>query len=90
MIGRAAGVVEIGQGRDVGGQLISAQLGDGSPTDPGAHQAVVIEDGDAVTGQPHVALEAGGTETQGQPEGVQGVLRGVRPGPTVSEADWRS
>ena len=33
--------------------------------------AVVIENGNAVGGEPHVALQAGGAETEAQPEGLQ-------------------
>ena len=51
---------------------------------------VVVEHGVAVGGDPHVALEAGGAEAHGQAEGVERVLRGVGPGPTVGEADGRT
>jgi len=49
----------------------------------------VIEDGDAVGGEPDVALEAGRSESQGEGKRVEGVLRGVRAGPPVGERDGR-
>ncbi len=86
----AALVVELSQGRDVlrqGGPLV---LPDGLPAEPAAlHQAVVVEHGLAVLGQPDVALEPRGAEPQGQAEGLERVLLGVSPGPPVGEPDGR-
>ncbi len=47
----------------------------------------MVEYGNAIGGEPHVALEAVGPELSGQPEGVERVLRGVGPAPRVSEGD---
>src|SRR5690606_28791293 len=47
----------------------------------------VVEDGLAVSAQPHVALQPGGSEAKRQPERLEGVLLGMGPGATVGEAD---
>ena len=65
-------------------------LGDGSAAQPAPDDAVVVEHGVAVGGEPHVALEARGAQAHGQAEGVEGVLRCVSAGPAVGEADRRT
>ena len=70
------------------GQRRSAQLADGpvSPERP-PDDPVVVEHGDAVGGDPDVALQPGGAQFQGQLEPGQRVLRGVRPCPAMAEGD---
>ncbi len=63
--------------------------GDGTASQPAAHDAVVIEDGLAVTRQPHVALQPGGPEAHSEPKALKRVLGGVGPGSPVTEADRR-
>ena len=67
----------------------ASHRGDRALAAPPAHHAVVVEDRDPVSGEPDVGLQPGRPEPQGQGERVQGVLRGVRPGPPVGEADRR-
>ena len=47
----------------------------------------MIEDGDAVGGQPDVAFEAVGAETKCQRKGIDRVLPGVRLGAPMGERD---
>ena len=47
----------------------------------------MVEHGDAVGGEPHVALQTGGAEPQGQLEGLERVLLGVGPCAAVGEGD---
>ena len=54
-----------------------------------AEDAVVVEHGHTVGGEPDVALQAGGAEPQGQLEGLEGVLPGVAAGASMGEADRR-
>ena len=49
--------------------------------------AVVVEDGDAVGGQPDVALEPAGAETKCQLKGLDRVLPGVGAGTPMGERD---
>ena len=55
------------------------------PADP--HHAVVVEHGDAVGGQPDVALETGRAETKAQREGIERVLGGMGASAPVGERD---
>jgi hypothetical protein len=84
------GLVEIGEGGDVLRQLGSRQLGDGPAAEAPAHDAVVVEHGVPVAGEPHVALEAGGAEADGQAERVEGILGRVGPRSSVGEPDGRT
>ena len=52
-----------------------------------AHTAVVVEDGDAVSREPHVALQPGGAQPQPQAERLQRVGAGAGACPTVGEGD---
>ena len=54
-----------------------------------ADHAVVIEHGDPVTGEPHVALEPTGPHLERQLEGFDRVLGGVGSGASVGERDRR-
>ena len=56
----------------------------------GSHHTVVIEHGDAVGGDPGVALEPGGPEPDRQLERLEGVLRGMGPRPAMGEQDGGS
>jgi hypothetical protein len=86
---RAACLVELFERRDVRWQ--GRPLEPADPSAPNADDAIVIEDGNAVGGEPDVALEAGGPELQREPERLDGVLGGVGPGPAVGESDrWPS
>ena len=72
--------------------MCAGQLGavDASAMRPAAQapadDAVVVEDGLAVGRQPHVALEAGGPEAQGQRERLERVLGGVGRAPRWANA----
>ena len=78
---------QLGERRDVRRQLIASQVADRafSPLHP--HHAVVIEHGNAIGGQPHVALEAVRAETKCQLKGIDRVLAGVRSGAPMGERD---
>lgn len=90
MIVGAANVEEFGQCGNVFGKLVAIELGDEPfPKSPDANLAVVVEHGDTVAGQPHVALETGRAEAERKFERLDGVLLGVRTGPTVGEHDRR-
>ena len=56
---------------------------------PQADGPVVDQDDLAVAGQPGVGLEARHTRLQGPPEGRDGVLGELGPGPPVGEGDGR-
>jgi hypothetical protein len=87
---RAHGVVELRQGGDVGREVVTIARGDAVSPQAPAHEAVVVEHRLAVSGEPHVALQARGAQPDGQREGLQRVLRGVGSGPTVGEPDRRA
>src|ERR687898_44480 len=50
-----------------------------------ADEAVMVEDGLAVGGEPDVALEPGGAQPQGEGEGLEGVLRRMGTRTAMSE-----
>lgn len=65
-------------------------LGDGSlAPERAANHTIVIEHGLAVGGDPDVALESGGAESEGEEERLDGVLGGVSARTTVGERDGR-
>ena len=68
-------------------QLVASQVADRALAALHPHHAVVIEDGNAIGGQPHVALEAVGAETKCQLKGIDRVLPGVCPGTPMGERD---
>ncbi len=71
----AAPGVEVGQLRDVVGQIGPGDLADRPAAEAAAaHDAVVVEHGSPVGGEPHVALDPGGPEPQGQLERLDRVL----------------
>ena len=70
--------VQVRQRRDVGGQVGAVHRGDGPAAQAPAGDAVVVEHRLAVGGEPHVALDAGGAEAEGQREGLERVLGSVR------------
>jgi hypothetical protein len=78
---------QVGERRDVRGEVGSVHLGDRTPTQAAAHHAIVVEHGDAVAGEPDVALESRGAEPDGQTEGLDGVLAGVGACAPVGEGD---
>jgi signal peptidase I len=88
VLGAALGV-EVLERRDVRRELGPRQLGDRPPPHATSHDAVVVEHGHAVRGQPHVALEPGRPEPQCQLERLDRVLRRVRPRPAMPEGDRR-
>jgi hypothetical protein len=47
----------------------------------------VVEHRDPVERAPHIALQTGRSETDGQSKGIQGVLRGVSPTAAMGEED---
>ena len=67
------------------GSSARSQRGDRAPPEALPHHAVVVEHGTPSRGEPHVALEARRAQPQGEPEGLQGVLRGVGPGPRCAK-----
>ena len=67
------------------GSVGAGDAGDGPAPQPPADDAVVVEDRLAVGGEPHVALEAGGAQAQGERERLERVLGGVGPGAAVGE-----
>ncbi len=68
-------------------QLVASQVADRALAALHPRHAVVIEDGNAVGGQPHVALEPGCAETKCQLKGRDRVLAGVRAGTSMGERD---
>ena len=58
------------------------QAADTTPDD-----AVMVEHGDPVGGDPDIALDAGRSEASGQREGVDRVVRGMGPSAPVSEGE---
>ena len=62
----------------------------GTPAEAPAHDAVVVEHGVPVAGEPHVALDAARAEADGQAERIEGVLGRVGPRSSVGEPDGRT
>ena len=81
--------------RKLAGILAEAEWSPGShiaaghrpPAAPDLHHTIVVEHGNAVRGQPDVALEAGRAQRKGQREGVERVLAGVRTSAPMAERD---
>ncbi len=82
---RPDGVVELGQARNVLGQFRSAHRSDRAASQPWAERTIVIEHGDTVGGDPHVALESRRPELDGEREALERVLGGVGTGSTVGK-----
>ena len=68
-------------------QIGAAKRRDRTRAHPFAHDAVMVENGDTIGGQPHIALESGRTETERQCECLDGVLAAVGPCTSVRKAD---
>ena len=86
MVAAAAPLDEIGQRRDVLGELGAGHLGDRAvAAERPLHQAVVIEHWHAVGGDPHIALQPGRAQLEGQFEAGEGVVRSMGAGPAVTE-----
>jgi hypothetical protein len=84
-----ADVPQLGGGGDVRGQIGPNKIADASAAKPRSHDAVVIEYDDTVGGDPRITLESGSAEAQGEPEGVNRVLRSMGLGPAMGEGDGR-
>ena len=69
------------------GEVDPVDVAYGAASQSASQRAVVVEHRHAVPGDPHITLETGGAETQREREGLQGVLRGVRPRAPVGEED---
>ena len=69
------------------GEVDPVDIAYGAASQSASQRAVVVEHRHAVPGDPHIALETGGAETQRERECLQGVLRGVRPRAPVGEED---
>ena len=84
----AAALEQVGQRRDVLGQLGSAERRRSRRLRrPSRDDAVVVEHRDAVGGQPDVALQPGRAEAEAERERLERVLAGVGAGPPVGEGD---
>ena len=86
---RTALLEQPSQRRDVIGEFLGETLDDGPSTSTETYDPVVVENGDAVGGQPDIALQTGGAELQGRAEGLDRVLRSAVTGAPVGEADRR-
>jgi hypothetical protein len=73
----------------VGGQRGPFHRADRSAAQPGLDPAVVVEDGHAVGGEPHVALQTGRAQAQAELEALDGVVERVGPAAPVGEGDRR-
>ena len=73
--------------RNVGLQSSEIHLADRQPANTDSRHAIVIEDGYAVGGEPHVTLQACGPELERQPKCRHGVFRRMRSGAPVGEGD---
>ena len=78
---------ELGQRRDVLGQLVPGERADGPLAPAELDDAVVIEHRHAVGGHPHVALQTGRSEAEAQREGGDRVVAGMGAGAPVGEGD---
>ncbi len=79
--------VQVVKGWDMRWQLVALQRTDRPAPGPSADHAVMIEDHDAVSGQPRVTLESAGTESKSTDEGGQGVFRRLGACTPVGETD---
>ena len=84
---RPAGAVQVVEGGDVRGELVTGHPADGRGPPAPADHAVVVEDRHAVRRQPHVALEPARAHAAGQHERLEGVLGSVGAGAPVGEPD---
>lgn len=78
---------EVGEFGDVRREVPPCDLADGPTTKSTSDQTVVVENGTAIGGDPGITLDPGGAQSQCQPEGVEGVVRGERPSPPMGESD---
>ena len=76
----AAALEQVGELGMCSGSWSRRSVGDPPPAPADPHHAVVVEHRDAVGGQPHVALEPGGAEREGQLRTPRGCSRGRGPG----------
>ena len=81
---------QLGERRDVLGKLVARHDPDRSLAPAVAYDPVVVEHRDAIAGEPHIALQTGRSELQGQRKGLDGVLPGVGAGTAMGEADRRA
>lgn len=78
--------LQLGQGGKVRWERYPVDGPDGDASSTPPDNAVVVDHGHTVSGEPHVGLQCGRTHASSGDEGVEGVLRRVGSGATVREA----
>ncbi len=81
-----AGVDQVVERWDPLREFVPGEVGDAALAHPSDH-AIVLEHGDPVAGEPHVALETIGPHLERELEGGDRVLGGVGSGTSVGERD---
>lgn len=74
----------------MGREVTGRGLGDRTSEGPSADDAIVIENGDTVGGQPDITLHAAGSEAKRQFERLDRVLRCIGSRTAMGEADGGS
>ena len=78
---------QVGERRDVRREIGVEDRSDGLRAQTALHHAVMVEDSHPVGREPDVTFKTCGTESKGQSERLEGVLRGVGLGTAVGESD---
>ena len=84
---RSDALVQFRQAWNMTGQPFPIDLADWAFSTHRTDDSVVIQHRNAVAGQPNVRLKSGCTESNGENEGIKGVLRGMSPCATMRKSN---